>query len=760
VDIAERVNIAPKENNVKHWLSEQSKPWLLLVDNAVDTTDGKKEGLEPARFIPESQYGTVLFTTTSHSLKTMCHFAIKLEGIEETVADVLLFTSAERPQPVTLTTSQIAKDICRKFGSLPLAITRAGAAISNGACTLKNCLEMFERSLAKVKHMVGNKNQSASTTTSELVCATFAMLIPVASEEALQILQLLSFLQSQRFHLEILVKAILNPQRQSNADKKARKSWYNFPPLHRMPKEIVRALYGFLQGHADLPALPHILRSLRHAESEEVQDRLRDIFAQLRNLSLIDRNDEDGTYGMHSSVSWWIRASMPFHEKQVWCQAACNVLSSAILLPPVGSEDDDVQLRRQCLPHIQHVRDQQQQLRKELEKRQQDCEGSWLHWLNITPALDKARLLRDAKFSMAYAESGMFQESQDLMKIVDDYLSKTIGLDDPIAVRVRLFLAETHWWLGKPEEARRLQKELLDACTKGLGEEHSDTLKACEKLGASYWQLGKYHDGRKFAERAVNGYRKICTSGHVEKSQALTTLGRCFGKLADFDRAVELHAEALDGLELAEQDADTKYGDQIMDVKEALAMARYDRYRYKFRGRDDLHEAERLQDEVLMNHREKLGKEHPKTLWAMCNLARIKGSSGKLEEAEQMIKAGLPIAERTIGVDHVGTLMGKTYLGQILIQAEKLEEAELLLSTVVDTHRARDGEEMHGDQLVTASFLLGCYRQLKKHQEAEDMERRVLGGIRHIFGEKSPWEQFFVRQYMASTGAKKSVESL
>jgi tetratricopeptide (TPR) repeat protein len=300
---------------------------------------------------------------------------------------------------------------------------------------------------------------------------------------------------------------------------------------------------------------------------------------------------------------------------------------------------------------------------------------------------------------------------------------------------------------------------LLDACEIGLGEEHVDTLRASDRLASSYWQLGKYHEAQHFAEKAVVGFQKLHPSGHVEKSQALTNLGRCFGKLADFDRAVKLHEEALRGLESAERKASTLYSEQILDVKENLAMARYDRQRYGHAEKDDLSEAERLQDEVLTNHREKLGREHPKSLWATCNLARIKASAGMLEEAEQMLKTGLPVAARTVGVNHVGTLMGKTYLGQILILAGKLEEAESLLSTVVDTHRTRDGEEMHGDHLVTASFLLDCYRRLNKSQEAESMEKRVLGGIRRIFGEGSPWEVYFVGRYMVSTGTEPSKEN-
>ena len=596
------------------------------------------------------------------------------------------------------------------------------------------------------------------------------MLIPVASEEALQVLQLLSFMQSQRFHFQILVKAILNPQRQASADRELMKPSpalrLRMPSWKQMSQEIVRTIYGFLQRQGDLPALPRILRDLRNADPDEAKDKLQDIFGSLRDLSLIDYNEEDGTWGMHSSVSWWIRASMTFQEKQVWCQAASNVLALAILLPPVGVEDRDTKLRRQCLPHIQHVREQEDALRKELEKKQRNRERSWP---DVTSSLDRARLQRDAKFSLAYAESGMFQQSQDLMLVIDRYLVNAIGLANPVSVRARLFLAETYWWLGDATEAARLQKELLDACETGLGEEHPDTLRASDKLGASFWQLGKYHEGRKFAQKAVDGFKKLYISGHVETSQALTNLGRCFGKLGDFDRAVQLHEDALRGLEMAEDEAETQYTSQILDVKEILAMARYDRHRYKYDGKEkeDLLEAERLQDEVLINHKEKLGKEHPKSLWAICNLARIKASRGMLEtsrqmleEAEQMIKTGLPIAERTIGIDHVGTLMGKTYLGQILILAEKLEEAESLLSTVVDTYHARDGQEMHGDHLVAAAFLLDCYRRLKKYQEAEKMQKRVLGGIRHIFGNESPWEHFFVGRYSVGNGADIPQEAL
>jgi hypothetical protein len=713
----------------------------LLIDNA----DGSREDLAFDKSIPQSQYGTVILTSTSHRLKKLCHFALKLGGIEENVSDVLLLTSAAQPQPVTLTTLHMARDTCQKIGSLPLAILQAGAAISTGVCTLENCMEMFEKPLPKAKSTAGIKAESTP----------FEMLNTAGSQDALQILQVLSFMQSQQFDLQIFMAAVHNPQRQINTDEESMGarpgSSSTFSSWNLSPLEIARGLYGSLQRQGEFPALPRILHALRDADPEEARDQFRAIFGELRDLALIDRNEENGMYSMHSSISWWIRASMTFQEKQVHCEAACNVLGLAILLPPLGTGYDDVRLRRQCLPHIQYAKQQQEQLARMFKKRQHERGKSWL---NIKPTLDRAQLLRDSKFSFVYAETGMFRESHDLMKKVDSYLSRTTGLDDPIAVTVRLFLAETSMWLGDPGEARQLQEELRDACAKGLGEEHVDTLRVSERLGASYCQLGKYYDGRKFAEKAVKGYRKMYPSDHVEKSQALTTLGCCFEHLADFDRAIVLHEEALLGLEMAEQEAKIEYGDQVMNVKENLAMARHARHRYKYTGKDELSEAERLQGEVSMHYREKLGKEHPKTLWATCKMARIKASAGMLEEAEQTIKASLSVMERTMGVDHIEGMRGKTSLGQILMEAGKLEEAESLLSTVMDTYRARYGKEMYHGHLITAASLLDCRRRMKRYREAESLERRVLGGIRRVFGRDSLWEHYLAGRNMVGTGVE------
>jgi len=742
----------------------KKKPWLLIVDNA----DDHLRSHAPQDFIPESESGVVLFTTRNHLLRVLGDLALKFEGLDEDLSTHLLLTSAQHPQPFAPRGIRMAKEICQKFGCLPLSILHAGRAILQGICTLENCLAFVERSLARVKRIMDGSQTTQITGSlddqalshldeifrpaSETVYATFELVIPAASEEALQLLRLLSFVQSQRFHFQILLKAVVNPRRQASADKQHTKGVLTQSFWQRSWKRIYgdlrREMFGYLQQLGERPALPSILRTLLDADPIDAEFGLRKVLSELRALALLDHDEEDDTYCMHSSVHWWVRASMGDREKSVWCQAACNVLALPILLPPVGIEDGDAQLRRQTYPHVQYATKQQKLLTDELRREQRKHESWWRPTVGTTSS--RTRMLQDAKFSMVYAECGMWQESQELMLGVDKYLAHTIGLDDPISIRVRGFLSDTYWWLDKADEAVRLQEELLAACRKSLGNEHVDTLGVKDRLGSSFWQQGRFHRARELAQQAVDGFREAYPSGHVDRSRALTNLGRCVGKTADFDQAVDLHLEALRGLESAQHEQEGQYGDQILDVMENLAMARHDRHRYGRAQPDDLQEAEQLQVTVLDKHSKMRGKEHPR---ASCNLARITASSGALEKAEDMMRQGLPIAERTVGPNHIGTLMGKAYLGQILTLADKLDEAETVLRAVVEAHRARDGQNMHPDHMVAAALLLDCCRRRQKHQIVDRLETEVLEGIRHLFGQGSPWEDYFIGRYTMSTEA-------
>ena len=68
-------------------------------------------------------------------------------------------------------------------------------------------------------------------------------------------------------------------------------------------------------------------------------------------------------------------------------------------------------------------------------------------------------------------------------------------------------------------------------------------------------------------------------------------------------------------------------------------------------ARGDTAQAESLMRSTLSITRATLG-EHPRTSWAMSDLAELLSSRGQYREAEQLARAGLDIQRRTFGAQH------------------------------------------------------------------------------------------------------------
>ena len=296
---------------------------------------------------------------------------MKFEGLEEDQSSILLLTCASLPQERD--SIELATRICKQIGSLPIAILHAGKAILQGKCTLSDCLSAVERSLTRVQEFMGygkaGKAKPASSVANEAphpadeaVYATLRLAIPVVREEALQLLQLLSFMHSEQIPFQILLRAITNPQREREAfsSNKRGSAVAHISSRRRSVDQMLRGLarqtYGLLERLAEKAVLPNVLRNLKNADFKTAEFVLREKLAELRELALIDYNDANDTYSMRTSVRWCTQASMGYLDMVVWCQAASNVLSLAISLPPAGIEDQDARLRRQAYPHVDEVR--------------------------------------------------------------------------------------------------------------------------------------------------------------------------------------------------------------------------------------------------------------------------------------------------------------------------------------------------------------------------------------------------------------------
>jgi tetratricopeptide (TPR) repeat protein len=744
VDIAERAKIAPNERSVKYWLSIQKRPWLLLIDNV---NNGSVEN-----FFPPCESGLVLLTTRNQSLRTQGTFGpgyYRFTGLGEQDSIELLLRSADEPTPWKIASVRLATDICKTLGYLPLAIVQAGKAILKGECTLQTFRTFFERGWVRVRTSVRGKEHSDSfrtaPTPNEAVYSTFEIVYPAASEDAIELLKLLSFMYRQRFRFKILVQAIFNPDRETEAERMEQhqrstteklsvKSWA------KTIQDLAIGLRLLLMRLSERPILPNLLRGVEGLERDEVEDRLRAALAELRSISLVDHNEKDGSCSMHPLVHWWARERMSLAEQAIWCQSACNVLARAILIPPLDVEESDKELRRHMLPHIEHVRKREADIREKLRLRQRERRRPWPILPRVICGYEVRQL---AKFAVVYADHGLWDKASELLLVVGEFVRQNLGVAHPLAVRALLLLSESYFWLSCKDKAISLQLEIYEACRALRGEEDILTLNVRDQLAMSLANWGHFREARGYQEKVVEGFKITRGADHADTLRAITHLGKIVEKFGEFDEAVKLHREALDGIQ---KDTRRHPSDsETLDVKQNLAMAILDRHRWGSLDVDELERAEQLAAEVIKQRESKLGKEHNSTLWAFCDLARIKAERGAVEEAEDIIRTRLPIAERNLGESHIGTLMGKTHFGHILILRGKLSEAEIILEQAVQSYEVN--HKGHPDQVVAQGFLVQCYRRQGKDDKAIPMQGKVITGLRSFFEEGSPWELYFLKNF-------------
>jgi tetratricopeptide (TPR) repeat protein len=128
----------------------------------------------------------------------------------------------------------------------------------------------------------------------------------------------------------------------------------------------------------------------------------------------------------------------------------------------------------------------------------------------------------------------------------------------------------------------------------------------------------------------------------------------------------------------------------------------------------DTAQAESLIRSTLAITRASLG-DHPRTSWAMSDLAGLLSHRGQYHEAEQLARAGLEIQRRTFGAQHPNVADYASALVAVYVRAGRLPEAERMQRQSI--------------------AILG--RTLGENHTAIALRRRCIDIRRRIFGDES-----------------------
>ncbi|KAL8955728.1 MAG: hypothetical protein Q9193_006526, partial [Seirophora villosa] len=671
-----------------------NSPWLLIIDNA----DSLLKPIE--QYIPDGEMGCIIVTTRDPALRTLgvsgrryLHFA----ELRDDEASDLLLRAADEPRPYTSTVRRLASEITRKLGCLPLALVHAGKAIVTGVCRMHDYLTSFDDHWDRVRSARSRRgsNVYVQEDTYTIIYSTYEIMyrglmarMTPASQDALDLLKMFSFFHHENIRVEILLQAANNPEVER---KQQAKQAQDERLLHgnMRPKTwseslgaLGRTCYLFLVQLGFRPILPQVLR-LAHSEAFD-KYRLRMALQELSQMSLITHNPASDSYSMHPLVHIWMRERPEsIAEQAVWCQAAATTLTQAILLPPLANTEADEDFRRDLLPHVDHVRKCDETIRQRIASNQQRRRRPWPVF---RPQLDRPRILQLAKFGFVYAQCGLWHDAEDLLTIVYNFLSQVRGMQDPMTIRVALFLAVIYRQLDKLQDAAALQDRVLSACIGLWGEDDLRTLEVTDALGVIRWQQGRFRDAGELHERAFAGFTKVKGPDDPAALRARGNIGRILAKNCAYDDAIAVHSVVVEGLERqlgpSHQDTLSAMDDLAMSYLERSTAAwasastavspaadppsTGDEEEQKEEDQD-LPLAHTLIHTVVTLRKQKLGPQHPLTLWALANLARVENALGNCASAETLFRSGLAVAERTLGPCHIGTLYGKTYLGYVLL---------------------------------------------------------------------------------------------
>ena len=748
--------MADNVNAAKHWLSNLKYRWLLIVDNA----DNPEVRLD--RYFPEGDRGHILLSTripAHREFGTVGSQFFHFQGLGQNDGTELLLKAAAKPLPPDSLTERLAFAITQALGSLPLALIHAGKAIRKGLCKLDDYLRYHKIEKQRLRNtqskvFLGSDEIYINVYSSFEI--NFQGLIDKATAEtkegrteakdAMQLLQMFSFFHRENIRLDFLTRAVAYPKVEEEQQLKERqKNLNNNSSLSKrswtqMLKDIAMEVLVFLSKEVTPPVLPDALRQVDCSEYDR-EFRLKAALNELTQLSLITYNENDDTYSMHPVIHAWARErpELSTMEQAIWCQAATTTLAQCILLPPLANREDDERFRRDLLPHVDHVRERQQEIQETICRNRRRSRRP--NWLFSASRKTRIQIIQLARFSRVYAQCGRWDEAKTLQLEVKDFVAP-LGPQHPSTIRIKLALSVTCLQLGQGNEAAELQSQVLQAHINTFGEEHPDTLKVMDVLGESRWQQGQFTKSLELHERAFNGMTRVLGPGHENSLKAADNLGRAHATFWRMKQARELHLMAVAGMR-----SHSNLGSMHLDTLVAmdhLALDYLERQPYEYNSGEDLDRAYELSFEVLTSREKKLGKEHPYTLLTVANLARIKGAQGKLVEAESDIRAGLVIAARNLGAQHMGVFFGKLHLGHNLMRQKgrnRVPEAIELLSEVASgfRHVASANQGEYPDRVSALHQLSICYKMQGKLDKALEACEEAIRGLTAIGGQNHPY---------------------
>ncbi|KAK3331187.1 hypothetical protein B0H66DRAFT_613321 [Apodospora peruviana] len=644
--IGELAGLQPTENAGRHFLSQQTESWLLIIDNADDGS------MNLRRLFPSGNAAHILVTTRNRDFAREGTLgSLEVKGLREEEAVQLLLTKADIPRPWDASVKKMASIITKALGHLALALIQAGTCVYRGVCELADYLEIHSSARRRLQGK-GSSQHERSGNAIVVVYSTFDVSLGLLLKQPLNtprqdagdLLRILGFFHFEFIPLEIFSRAVANREKAlRKPDQATTGSW------------VSGLLDDIMQRLRPPTVLPGFLKPV-HGELDKY--RINWAIAELQSSSFIRC---DGKYiSLHPLIHAWARDTLTISQKHTWASIAMNTLMTSVSLPPDSSSEADGRFHRDILPHLDACMAEHGN-----PLSQPTTELSSLR-LRVARVCQPTLLLIISDQIQQHAKFGEVRASRYASPDGKEHAGQSSRRRrrENHACKARAS-AGVYWGLGRLEESITLQDSVVRVRTQLLGKTHEHTLQAMDQLGRSYWLHGQYREALELQQTTTERMRETLGAQHPQTLAALDNLGVTLGAWRRFDESLEVHQEVL----TARLSMEETFGSlhlETLTTKANITMAQLDL--------GQLDKAKSVMTEVFHERQKQLGKEHPWALWALCYLAKIY----------------IEMKSYHLSDDHLGVLMGRGYLAKIYARTGRLAQAEkLTLETLRKVETAR-----------------------------------------------------------------------
>ncbi|RDW59348.1 uncharacterized protein DSM5745_11043 [Aspergillus mulundensis] len=645
-----------KAVRVKEWLEKEHDEWVLIIDNADETSlfepsqQGKQgENHSTLDLIPNSQRGTVLVTTRNRAA------GVKFtKGAANTMIEVTPMTAEESKLLVknnmidhVLEESEMDK-LSELLGYLPLAIVQAAAFMQENTMSIGEYIELYNDSEETSMDLLCEPFETLGRDTGvpNAVATTLIVSIDQIKErdpKAVEILQLIAFLDR-----------------------------------NEVPKSLVQH---------------RIKRALDLTKA----------LGTLKAFSLIVPTDGKGNFSFHRLVQLvlrkWLILESVYEDKSI---QAMELLDE--VYPDATFENWGI-----CaayLPHAQSVLALIPEVQGESRKKRIHMQEGIAYYLwsqgHYKEAENLDSLIVEEKkrefgpehpetlksmtgLAATYHDQARWAEAEELDSFVLEARRKTIGSRDRLTLTTMANLATTYVSQDRMEEAESLRVEVYETSKSEFGEDDEDTIIAMTSLGTLYIDIGKVEEAAVLIQRALTWRKKKQGPEHKDTLVCSNTLAKVYKAQGKLQEAEELASqtltisEAVLGLQHPETwirktvlgdiylerrklDVAEKLFAQLIEDMEKGKAPRYDilerilRLADVYRAKGNEREVVKLEGKALAGSMEALGPDHPFTMRCLYFIAVTHKQYGRDAEAIRIMTLTTHKEEKVLGPYHNSTL--------------------------------------------------------------------------------------------------------